>query len=96
MKRKYIPIAEVAARWGRSVDHVRHHVKAGNLTAVNTSVSGKTQELVILLADVESFEAGRVVSEKTAAVATRPKDHFANSQRRTNSATARKRESSTE
>ncbi len=96
MKPKYVPIAEVAKRWGRSVDHVRHHVAAGNLTAVDTSVTGKTQELVILLADVESFEAGRVVSQKQETTAARPKNHFASSHRRTNSATARKRSSSTE
>lgn len=96
MKPKYLPIAEVAKRWGRSVDHVRHHVAAGNLTAIDTSVTGKTQELVILLADVESFEFGRVVGQKQHATVTRPKNHFANNQRRTNSATARKRSSSTE
>lgn len=56
---RYLPISKVAERWGRTVDHVRAHIDAGHLRAVDTSVTGSRKEYVVLLADVEQFEQSR-------------------------------------
>lgn len=60
MSIRFIPITEVAKRWGRSVDHIRAHIEKGNLVGMDTS-TGKKREWVVRLDSVENFEAQRTV-----------------------------------
>lgn len=77
MTPQYMPIKDVAIKLGRSVEHIRQHIEAGNLRAINTSLKGTRKEYSVLIADVEQFERSRMVvasSEKKPAKAK--KDHL--------------------
>lgn len=78
----YLRVSELARRWDRSIDHIRAHIRAGNLRAVDTSVTGTKQELLIRLADVEAFELRRTVQPEAKVevrrLPSRPKSHLRN------------------
>lgn len=69
---RYLPITEVAKRWGRSVDHIRAHIEKGNLIGMDTS-TGRKREWVVLLASVESFERERTIGSMVEPVKTKAK-----------------------
>ena len=76
---RWIPITKLARQWGRSVDHIKAHVKAGRLTAMDTRV-GEKEQLVVLLADVEAFEFTRstkpIEHQRRRPMLRPPKDHY--------------------